>query len=734
MREYNIIEFFQNKIFIIIEILLIITYLSMILCSINISIINIILGVICVLFLPGYNLLNVIKPRFNLIEKLGYMTILSLAIANILMFFSYIFLYDIITTPEKPDFFFNDILLLSVIQLLSIIFILIKEVKKIKNNRPKNHFQTNIAINEVSSENNNKKFYYINGKFLRIREKARTLFFFISFLVSVIFLCVSTFSSYDPSIPSTEIYYLYLGSEYLFFYKVPFLFYIFLFFSILFLICIVFFTKNHFLILFSISLFMYCLWILPYFQIGYFFNKDAYKLSLICKSYEIYGLRADKDNSFLVYLEYKNMFSPFRYPTSIFTGLILTWATGVPLDVTLWYLYPLIFAFIPFFCFSAFQKFKIKEKQENLSLILLTIIAILSPQFLKYTHSATTGVLGTYIYLILVMEFFELINEKDKRFKGRYFLLISLLFFFLCLTHLEECIYFIILILFYSGYFIFFELKDCEINRAVKILHLKKTLILVIFVLLAFSFIFCLTQEFFGYIDQYFYSINPYSGENVEEYLLYKLYKSTKIEFLNFSRLGFDISLFFYITLILGAIILFVVYYIFLFKYFDFTFKVYVIILKYFKIIFNFLANKLLLILAILIMYFIIYPVLQGTELFYVIIEILGANFIFIFNMFLFCKGFRYYQAENHKQNYFLLTIIASSSLMIGLFLLGNIYHSYYLLNARFFSYFIFFNLIILQNNYFRYFINKKKIFLIILIFCLLSLGIFYSLSKLTFG
>lgn len=119
----------SNKMFLIIEITFIIIYMFMILFSIVIQPINMILGIICVLFLPGYNLLNVIKPRFNLIEKLGYMTIISLAIENILMFFSYIFLYNIVTTQDNPAFFFNNILLISTIQLINISLILLYELK-----------------------------------------------------------------------------------------------------------------------------------------------------------------------------------------------------------------------------------------------------------------------------------------------------------------------------------------------------------------------------------------------------------------------------------------------------------------------------------------------------------------------------------------------------------------------------------------------------------------------------
>jgi len=84
----------MNKLrfFLITELVLIIIYLFMIYNSIILFPLTLILGIISVLFLPGYNLLNLIKPQFKLFEKLGYTTILSLAIENIYMFLWYFFI------------------------------------------------------------------------------------------------------------------------------------------------------------------------------------------------------------------------------------------------------------------------------------------------------------------------------------------------------------------------------------------------------------------------------------------------------------------------------------------------------------------------------------------------------------------------------------------------------------------------------------------------------------------
>ena len=60
-----------------IQVSLILVYLIMTLSSIFLQPLYLILGIICVLFFPGYNLLNIIKPQFSLIERLGYTIILS---------------------------------------------------------------------------------------------------------------------------------------------------------------------------------------------------------------------------------------------------------------------------------------------------------------------------------------------------------------------------------------------------------------------------------------------------------------------------------------------------------------------------------------------------------------------------------------------------------------------------------------------------------------------------------
>ncbi|MHA1492120.1 MAG: hypothetical protein ACTSRI_21025, partial [Promethearchaeota archaeon] len=113
--------------FYILEIFLIFFYVLLTLFSIVLQPINLILGIICVLFLPGYNLLNLIKPHFKLIEKLGYALILSLALENILMFSMYLSVYNLVTYVKQPSFvglIYNQVLLILLIQFINLIFIL----------------------------------------------------------------------------------------------------------------------------------------------------------------------------------------------------------------------------------------------------------------------------------------------------------------------------------------------------------------------------------------------------------------------------------------------------------------------------------------------------------------------------------------------------------------------------------------------------------------------------------
>ena len=85
------------------------------------------------------------------------------------------------------------------------------------------------------------------------------------------------------------------------------------------------------------------------------------------------------------------------------------------------------------------------------------LFIIFTPQFIKYGHGTGTGVIGVLVYFILVLELFNLIQNGNFNFKNT--LLIIILYFFLCLTHTEECIYSIIIVFMYSIFYFFLKVN-----------------------------------------------------------------------------------------------------------------------------------------------------------------------------------------------------------------------------------------------------------------------------------
>ncbi|KKM16376.1 hypothetical protein LCGC14_1686470 [marine sediment metagenome] len=104
-----------------------------------------------------------------------------------------------------------------------------------------------------------------------------------------------------------------------------------------------------------------------------------------------------------------------------------------------------------------------------------------------------------------------------------------------------------------------------------------------------------------------------------------------------------------------------------------------------------------------------------------------------VLQLFFFIKGILFYQIENDKQNFYLLTIIAASSILVVL-LISNIWLAIYVLHTRFFVIFVFCNSIIIQETYFKEYAKGKKIQLIFLTITVLFLGVFYSLRTLAYG
>ena len=431
--------------------------------------------------------------------------------------------------------------------------------------------------------------------------------------------------------------------------------------------------------------------------------------------------------------------------------IILTSATGFDINLTLWFISPLIYIFIPFLFYSTFQKTSNNKANSKLNLIILTLFVILLPQFLKEGRNANTGLIGTIIFFILIKEFYDLIN--DREFKMKDFFLIFLLYYFLCLTRFEECIYFLVLIVLYTFYYLFLkihgtslketflnssvasykkELKNFSqiINRNPELKDLKKFLIIMELLLFILLLIYVLSQEFFGYIHYFLIrSIGMFSFM----YFIIDLYIGMRLIFL-------------IIIMISGLLLLFLISYLLIFKVYNVIFKIY----NYGKKIFynygkSFISSKMfqisffpLLFTILIISNFLILRAYNEYYLLTIIALILGYLYI-VFQLFLFFKGVHYYEIESKEQSYFIISIIAASTvidffLIISIIYPLNLWKFFYIFHTKFLTYFIFFNLINIQNTYLKEFFRMKIKYLILLTIAFFILGIFTSLRALRFG
>jgi len=72
-------------------------------CNFNILFLKIILGIIFLLFIPGYNLINILFPEFSIKVRLGLCSIFSLGLEILIMLIYYI--VGVSLTNSNPFFF-----------------------------------------------------------------------------------------------------------------------------------------------------------------------------------------------------------------------------------------------------------------------------------------------------------------------------------------------------------------------------------------------------------------------------------------------------------------------------------------------------------------------------------------------------------------------------------------------------------------------------------------------------
>ncbi len=735
-----------KRLYLVIELILIVIYSFMTLFSIVLQPINIILGFFIVFILPGYNLLNLIKPKFRFIEKLGYSIIISLAVENISMFFSYIILYNYGTYPDATSrgFIFNSTLLIASIIFINFILIIINEFKNFKI--------------KIKSNKNQKRDYSINLDRIKYNLDLKKSLVIVTFALSLILLCISTLNS---EVPNNNDYltnrYDY-RSNFTFFYRVPLIFYAFLIISILCFTYIVFFIKNDYIILIAISMFIYCLWILPYLQIGNYFGHDTHLLSMDYEIYLDHGIMTYSGFNFVIF-----NFDSLRYSTGLFTTILLISATNVSLDFALWYLYPMLYIFIPCLFYSVFKKFLNKSKNGDYTLIIMVIFVIFTPQFIKFGHATGTGVLGTLIYFILVIEFYNLMQKNEFNIYNSF--LIILLYFFLTLTHTEECIYFLVLMILYYIYYLFLKLKKIEKNsifspdflkspskvesfylhqivlqelaqKKIKNIHKKFSALLCILIL-----IFYIANEFIGWFRIYFLML---FGNFPFLAIFYDIFIQTKIIIPFFLRGEISFSIFILASIFFGVFLLNYIIYLIFFKKFNFILKIYntginfarkiyyyitkLISKKIFQVFFFIMFFSLI----IFIDFFVLVP-LEETILLTIIALILSYSVMVIY-IFFFFKGFKYFRLNNNRQNFFLISLFSSLTMVFMLVITGSLWLAIYVIHGKYLSHFVFFSLIIIQNTYIQKLREKKNNFLICMVILVIILGIFYGLRTLAFG
>lgn len=734
-----------KRIFLVTELLFIIIYYLMTLFSIIIQPFNLIFGFIIVFILPGYNLLKILKPDYSFIEKLGYAIILSLAIENIFMLFSYIILYNYGSYPETTSwgFIFNSTLLLTGILFVNFILILINEYRCFKSKK------------EFDKINERKSILNLNNIKEILNIKVITIFIF--FVLSIIFLCISTTYSNVPNNDYLSNYSDY-KSNFTFFYRVPLVFYIFLITSITCLTIIIFYIKNPYIILISISIFIYCLWILPYLQIGNYHSHDTYNLSRYYEIYLEHGIMTHRGYNFVIY-----NYDSLRYSTSLFTTILLITATNCSLNFALWYLYPFLYIFLPFLFYSIFDRYSEKKEKNYLILIISVIFIIFTPQFCKYGHATGTGVFGTLIYFILIVEFYDLIKKKELNSRNLCFII--LLYFFLCLTHTEESVYFLLLIILSYIYYLFIEFKEINGISTSIVAYVKNPIkkepfsmyqilqkriiynraknnhirfgILLFFLILSFYF----ANEFFGFIRHYF---NMTVGNFAFFDFIYEFYQISQVKIFFFVRGALEFSILVLISTILGVLLFSLLLYILFFKKFEHILKIYNIGIKFFKKIFiifkKLTSKKLFQILFFPISFsFIVFIDLfvlfaLETSLFITVISLIMSYLIIVSQIFFLIKGVQYYKLKNYTQNYFIISMIASSAVMILLILSGGLWLATYVFHTKYSSYLIFFNLIIIQNTYLKDLKENKYYYFILILILTLFLGVFYTLRTLAYG
>jgi hypothetical protein len=285
---------------------------------------------------------------------------------------------------------------------------------------------------------------------------------------------------------------------------------------------------------------------------------------------------------------------------------------------------------------------------------------------------------------------------------------------------------------FYLHQIVFQELAQ----KKIKNVHKKFSALLCMLIL-----IFYIANEFFGWFKIYFLMLFdnfPFLA------IFYDSFIQTNIIVPFFLRGEISFSIFIIASIFLGVFLLNFIIYLIFFKKFNFILKIYntginfvkkihyyitkLISKKIFQVFFFIIFFSLI----IFIDFFILVP-LEETILLTIIALILSYSIMVIY-IFFFFKGIKYFKLKDDRQNFFLISLFSSLTVVLILIITGSLWLAVYVFHGKYLSHFVFFSLIILQNTYIQKLREKRNNFLICLVILVIILGIFYSLRTLAFG
>lgn len=679
---------------------------------------------IFILIIPGYNLINILMPDLSRFLKIGLVSIFSLGLEIIVMLLYYIIGFSL---NYGSPFYFDLGFLIFIFTIISCILIIINFYKSFYSNR--------------SSKIIDKE----NKVFLeKIRENNWNLLLFFLIILDLILLCTNVYLNRVSFTPA-EIYTNY-SNNWAFFYNVDIFFYLFYSSTIILIVIFAVKSENKLMFLFLICIFLYVQLIIPYLQIGGLFNHDSTYLLNSIEFSEINGLTPIEGYGLTVIIDpIDNESWWLRYATSSFLGILLYNLTGIDLELSLIFLFPLIFCLFPFFIYGVLEYFSKNGKENDLSIKIITFFSIFNHFFLKLGHTASTTVIGFFIFFVLLFLLYIIYKEQTLSFKKISVMIF--LYLFLCVTHIEEALYFILIFIAVEFYYVFIRpnlnqasgIKDSDSNQS----FIKKYCFLFCLLVL----IFYLSQEFLGYFYRYVILFKSIPGFNI----VYDVYISTKIIPFPFIIISYTTISYLLLSVILVMPVL--LYFLFLLldkrkvRLFGFVNK---IELKFYQFQ-NILQRKkikkifqgFLIILpafSIILLHIIIesYLSLDSTlfefQDFWIILEVFLVYNYFIIQVFILCKNFLYYRL-NRQYEQFLIVSIFCMSASFGFFALVTTRFDYSIYDLQKTLYMIFFlNNFLIKENYFKDIHKNKYIFYALLISTMILGGLNISFRKLRYG